>query len=210
MDTVPPFFRPEFEEAYRFVIDHYRVPNRRIALFLPCSVHKPYSDSPSHRRFDGVIDAVLPPSSVHRVVFGTCGVVPRELERMYPYATYRYMLGRCPDPAVHRSFLRIETARVAAYLEKTRDVYRYRVAYCLGEFRQAMAAASERTGIPVTLVPDERTIDACRDPTSRFPDGSLNTQVYLADLAAALALQRDLMEGEGFTPPAPSPCPQSP
>jgi archaeosine synthase len=182
----PPFFRPEFEEAFQFIIRDYIVRERDVGVFLPCSVHKPYSTSPSHRLFDSVIAAAISPERVHRVVFGTCGVVPRELERMYPYASYRYMLGRSPDPAVHRSFLRIEAFRVAAYLEKTRGTYRHRVAYCLGEFREAMKEASARTGVPVTLVPSDETIARCRDPTLMFPDGSLSTQEYLDEFGAVL------------------------
>lgn len=182
----PPFFRPEFEEAFQFIIRDYPVRERDVAVFLPCSVHKPYSTSPSHRLFDRVIAAAIPAERVHIVVFGTCGVVPRELERMYPYASYRYMLGRSPDPAVHRSFLRIETVRVAAYLEKTRGTYRHRVAYCLGEFREAMRAASARTGIPVTLVPSDVTIARSRDPDAKFPDGSLSMREYLEEFGAVL------------------------
>lgn len=185
----PPFFRPEFEEAFQFIIRDYAVSRRDVAIFLPCSVHKPYSTSPSHRLFDRVIAASISRERVHRVVFGTCGVVPRELERMYPYASYRYMLGRSPDPAIHRSFLRIEAVRIAAYLEKTRGTYGRRVAYCLGEFREAMKEASARTGVPVTLVPSDETIARCRDPTARFPDGSLSSAEYLEEFAAVL---RDL------------------
>lgn len=182
----PPFFKPEFEEAYQFILRHYQVPEREVAVFLPCSVKKPYSASPSHRLFDGVISRALPPERTHIVVFGTCGVVPRELELMYPYASYRYMLGRCPDPAVHRSFLRIETVRLEGYLKKTAGTYRHRVAYCLGEFREAMQAASARTGIPVICVPSDTTIAACRDPSARFPDGSLSRAEYLEEFAAVL------------------------
>ncbi|HDS62912.1 MAG TPA: tRNA-ribosyltransferase, partial [Methanofollis liminatans] len=152
----------------------------------PCSVQKPYSTSPSHRKFDEVIASAVPAGRAHVVVFGTCGVVPRELERMYPYASYRYNLGRCPDPIVHRSFLRIETVRIAGYLEKTQDLYRRRVAYCLGDFRAAMMGAVERTGIPVTIAPAEETIAACRDPSARFPDGSLSCPAYLLDFERAL------------------------
>lgn len=188
----PPFFRPEFEEAFRFVIRDYAVRPADMAVFLPCSVHKPYSASPSHRRFDGVIAAAVPAGTAHVVVFGTCGVVPRELELMYPYASYRYNLGRCTDPLVHRSFLRIEMFRIAAYLEKTRGVYRRRVAYCLGDFRTAMAGAAERTGIPLALAPFEETIAACRNPAARFPDGSLNCPAYLADFERALKEAADL------------------
>jgi archaeosine synthase len=186
-EVTPPFFRPEFEEAFRFIVGEYAVLPADLAVFLPCSVQKPYSTSPSHRKFDEVITSTVPAGRAHVVVFGTCGVVPRELERMYPYASYRYNLGRCPDPLVHRSFLRIETVRVAAYLEKTQDLYRRRVAYCLGDFRAAMTAAVERTGVPVTIAPAEETIAAWRDPSARFPDGSLSCPAYLADFERALS-----------------------
>lgn len=36
----PPFYRKEFEDAYRFIIDDYAVAPREIALFLPCAVRK--------------------------------------------------------------------------------------------------------------------------------------------------------------------------
>jgi len=182
----PPFFRPEFEEAFGFIIRDYAVRPSEMAVFLPCSVHKPYSTSPSHRKFDEVIASSVPAGTAHVVVFGTCGVVPRELELMYPYASYRYNLGRCTDPLVHRSFLRIETVRIAAYLEKTRDLYGRRVAYCLGDFRTAMTAALERTGVPITLAPTDETIAAWRNPAARFPDGSLSSPAYLADFEKAL------------------------
>lgn len=185
--VTPPFFRPEFEEAFSFIVGEYAVRPSDLAVFLPCSVQKPYSTSPSHKRFDRVIASAVPGGQAHVVVFGTCGVVPRELERMYPYASYRYNLGRCPDPIIHRSFLRIETPRIAAYLEKTEGLYRRRVAYCLGDFRAAMTAAVEQTGVQVTIAPAEETIAACRDPAARFPDGSLNSPAYLLDLERALS-----------------------
>src|SRR5512137_1242352 len=114
--TDPPFYLPEFEESYRYIIDEYEVSPREIAIFIPCAVRKPYSTSPSHQLIRMIISQVLAPSRYHIVVFGTCGIVPAELEEMYPYAHYRYMLGKCKDQKVLDDFLRIETARVAGYL----------------------------------------------------------------------------------------------
>ena len=44
------------------------------------------------------------------------------LETMYPYAHYKYMLGKVNDEKVKADFLSIETDRVAGYLAKTRYV----------------------------------------------------------------------------------------
>ena len=91
--TGPPFYLPEFEKSYRYIIDEYEVAPREIAIFMPCAVRKPYSASPSHQLIRSVISQVLSPEQYHLVIFGTCGIVPAELEEMYPYAHYHYMLG---------------------------------------------------------------------------------------------------------------------
>jgi archaeosine synthase len=95
--TDPPFYLPEFEKSYRYIIDEYEVVPREIAIFIPCSVRKPYSTSPSHQLIRMIISQVFKPSQYHIVIFGTCGIVPAELEEMYPYAHYKYMLGKCND-----------------------------------------------------------------------------------------------------------------
>lgn len=182
----PSFYHPAFEEAHRYIIDHYEVPLRDTCIFLPCSMTKPYSRSRSHAVFDAAIYGECAPSGVHLVVFGTCGVVPRELERMYPFAHYRYMLGRCTDPKVRQDFHRIERYRLSRYLEKTKGSYRRRIAFCLGGFRRAMAGAAADTGIEVQLLPSETLIAAHARPELRFPEGSLLYDAYLEELRKVL------------------------
>ncbi|MEI8332100.1 MAG: DUF5591 domain-containing protein, partial [Methanomicrobiales archaeon] len=130
--TDPPFYLPEFKKSYQYIIDEYEVAPKDIAIFIPCAVRKPYSASPSHQLIRMIISQVLEPSQYHIVIFGTCGIVPAELETMYPYAHYKYTLGKCHDEKVKEDFLRIETERVAGYLKKTRDVYKFRIAYSIG------------------------------------------------------------------------------
>ena len=62
--TDPPFYLPEFEQSYRYIIDEYEVAPREIAIFLPCAVRKPYSTSPSHQLIRMIISQVLDPSPV--------------------------------------------------------------------------------------------------------------------------------------------------
>jgi archaeosine synthase len=187
-DTIsgPSFYHPAFEAAHRYIIRHYVPPAREVCIFLPCSMKKPYSTSPSHMVFREVIGAVLPEEHYHTVVFGTCGVVPGELEGMYPFAHYRYMLGKSKSERVRRDFLAIETGRLEAYLTKTKPVYRTRLAYCLGSFREAMREASKRTGIDVALCPSEETIREQMRPGLRFGPGSLHMEAYLEDLRTRL------------------------
>ncbi len=182
----PPFYRKEFEDAYRFIINDYAVAPKAIGLFLPCAVRKPYSQSPSHRLFRQIIDAVLDPEDYHIAIFGTCGAVPAELECMYPYRSYRYVLGKAMDGRIRRDFHRIEVYRLKGYLEKTRYTYRRRLAYCIGPFRAAMAEASAATGIAVDLFPSDPVIKRLYDADRPFPEGSLSMPGYIDEFREGL------------------------
>lgn len=77
----PPFYLTPFEEAFRFIIDEYQIPQHEIGVFIPCAVRKPYSTSPSHRLFHKIFDSVYAAdTSYHVTIFGTCGTVPAELD----------------------------------------------------------------------------------------------------------------------------------
>ena len=75
-----------------YVANRYAAPdNKPIILLLPCSARKPYSDSKSHRRFGAVIESALSgmESRVAQVILTSpLGLVPRELERIYPAGQY--------------------------------------------------------------------------------------------------------------------------
>ncbi len=190
--TEPPFYHPAFEEAYRFIIDSYPLPARDLAIFIPCALRKPYSSSPSHRLFRKLIGDVFTEREYHLVIFGTCGTVPAELELMYPFAHYHYMLGKCTDPVVLADFLEIETYRLEGYLRRTRDLYMKRTAYCIGIFREAMIRACVRSGISLDLLlPTNPTIERMRDPDCPFPEGSLSMHEYMDEFREGLRSLKD-------------------
>lgn len=189
----PPFYLQEFEDAYRYIIEEYHIEPRTIGIFIPCAVRKPYSSSPSHRLFRKIFSEVFSDSEYHATIFGTCGTVPAELELMYPYAQYHYMLGKCSDMRIKNDFLKIETYRLKGYLEKTRETYDCRIAYCIGIFREAMVRASEETGIAVTLYPTVPTIERMYDDDCPFPEGSLSMQEYIDEFRGGLLQVRDLV-----------------
>ena len=194
--TGPPFYLPEFERSYRYIIDEYDVAPKEIAIFMPCAVRKPYSASPSHQLIRSVIDQVLEPHRYHLVIFGTCGIVPAELEEMYPYAHYQYMLGKCRDPNVLDDFLRIETGRVAGYLDKTRHLYRYRIAYCIGLFRKALIRGSEESGVPFDMVLPTRDMinKVIEEGDCVFEEGSLSMDEYLGEFCDRLITLRNTLD----------------
>jgi predicted RNA-binding protein len=186
--TGPPFYLEEFEQSYRYIIDEYEILPKDIAIFMPCAVRKPYSTSPSHQLIRMIISQVFDESLYHIVIFGTCGIVPAELETMYPFAHYKYMLGKCDDDTVKADFLKIETDRVAGYLEKTRHLYTYRIAYCIGLFREALIRGSEKSGVKIDLLlPTKDLINqVIEDEECRFQEGSLSMDRYLGEFCDAL------------------------
>jgi archaeosine synthase alpha-subunit len=186
--TGPPFYLKEFETSYRYIIDNYEVAPREIAIFLPCAVRKPYSASPSHQLIKMIISQVFDVSQYHIVIFGTCGIVPAELEEMYPFAHYKYMLGKCRDPEVLNDFLTIETGRVAGYLDKTRNTYHYRIGYCLGFFREALVRGSEKSGVPIDLILPTRDMinKIIEEEDCVFEEGSLSMGDYLGEFCDGL------------------------
>ncbi len=187
--TDPPFYLPEFERSYRYIIDEYEVESRDLAIFLPCAMRKPYSTSPSHRIMRKIIADVFNESQYHIVIFGTCGILPGELETMYPYAHYRYMLGKCQDEKIKSDFLEIETKRVAGYLTKTKNNYRYRLAYCIGLFRASLIEGSKLSGVPIDiLLPTKETIQEVVDSEEDclFQEGSLSMEEYLDEFYRGL------------------------
>lgn len=194
--TDPPFYLTEFEESYRYIIDVYEVEPRDIAIFIPCAVRKPYSTSPSHRIIRRIIDDVLEPELYHIVIFGTCGILPAELETMYPYAHYHYMLGKVKDPTIQEDFLRIETERVAGYLEKTKNTYKKRIAYCIGPFRKALIQGSLRAQVPIDIImPGQDVIDRIMELDCPFQEGSLNMEEYLEEFHKGLVqIKNSLLE----------------
>ncbi|MGZ4848769.1 MAG: DUF5591 domain-containing protein [Halobacteriota archaeon] len=180
------FSHPDMVRANEFVLHEYTPPLRNVCVFVPCAKVKPYHTSPSHRNYDKVIFSVLAPEEVHIVTFGTCGITPRELDTEYPFAHYDFVLGNCNILSVKKRFVELESMRLYRYLEKTRNTYKHRIAYCTGDFRQAMQNACKKTELDVTIMPRAETLERCRVRGRKFEYGSLSNVHYLADLRAAL------------------------
>lgn len=83
-------WRPDIERFRRRIIERYIPPKSpEILLLLPCSAKKPYSYSRTHRRFREVIRKTGLGSAVHEVIITSpLGIVPRELELIYPAQQY--------------------------------------------------------------------------------------------------------------------------
>lgn len=82
--------RPEMVRFRTRLMERYRPPaSKCVLLLVPCSKTKPYRRSRSHRRFYGALEGLRALERVHFVsVSSPVGLVPRELEDVYPARNY--------------------------------------------------------------------------------------------------------------------------
>jgi archaeosine synthase len=76
--------RAEVRRFAERLLSRYQPPRATVAVLLPCSAKKPYSVSQSHRRFRQAIAG----RAHELVITSPLGLVPRELECVYPAMHY--------------------------------------------------------------------------------------------------------------------------
>jgi archaeosine synthase alpha-subunit len=112
--------RPEMVRFRQRLLERYRPPaSKSVLLLVPCSKTKPYRRSRSHRRFAGALEGLSGLERVHFVsVSSPIGLVPRELEDVYPARHY--------DIPVTGDWTETERAAVRTSLDHLLDTGRYR------------------------------------------------------------------------------------
>lgn len=124
-------------EVTRFaerVLQRYKAPKSDVLLLLPCSARKPYSTSRSHRFFAEAVGSHR--RYLHELILTSpLALVPRELEEVYPAASY--------DVPVTGHWDREERAWLLdcleAYLKRNR--YSRIVAHLEGELEEAVRSS---------------------------------------------------------------------
>jgi len=159
--------RPDLhgEPARRFcayVVEKYQPPRGKDLLaVLQCSVRRPFSSSPSHASMRRAISAAtgFDPARdfercpVHAVVLASyVGPVPYELETVYP-ANVRADGVKRMGPAEYDRARPLLVERLAAYLEAHGQQYRGAAAFAESRYGEIVAAAAERSGCEVVLLP---------------------------------------------------------
>jgi archaeosine synthase len=131
--------RPEVKRFAERVINRYAPPQTEVAVLLPCSAKKPYSLSQSHARFQSAIQ--------HRahelIITSPLGLVPRELERIYPAAHY--------DVPVTGYWDREERAFVTDVLTRyfKKNPYRRVIAHLDGDTLEIVRDVADACGFPL-------------------------------------------------------------
>ncbi len=160
--------RAEVRRFAERVVTRYIPPKTDVAVLLPCSARKPYSLSQSHRRFQMAIGG----RAHELIVTSPLGLVPRELETVYPAMHY--------DVPVTGYWDAEECAFIADILTRYFQTHQYRrvIAHLEGGALKVAQMAADACGITLEYSCTEH-------PTS---DQALNA------LDAALAGERKMKD----------------
>ncbi|MBS7287897.1 MAG: DUF5591 domain-containing protein [Candidatus Freyarchaeota archaeon] len=136
------YYKPSIERFRTRVATRYTPPKSVAAvLLLPCSARKPYSSSHSHRLFRKVVVEAGVKGVCEGIVTSPLGLVPRELEEVYPAAHYDIPVTGEWD----QEEIKIAAECVANYLNKFPDDCPV-IAHLNGGYLQACKKASEISG----------------------------------------------------------------
>lgn len=124
------------------VKSRYQIPDAEILLLLPCSARKPYSMSNSHQMFDRAIGKYK--RALNEVIITSpLGIVPRELELVYPAAHY--------DTPVTGHWDLEERSWVGGCLENYLKAHEYKHIICHvdGAYRDICMSAADELDIEI-------------------------------------------------------------
>lgn len=164
-NTMESLKRTEVKRFASRVLERYEPPARKILLILPCSARKPYSTSPSHTRF---IDAIAGyRGQIHELILTSpLGVVPRELEAVYPAAFYDIPVTGYWD-AEEREWV---SSCLRAYIERKMKNYEVVVAHLSGAYSEICASVAEDTGIEIAYTCEEDEGTTSKEALNRLKE----------------------------------------
>ena len=145
-NTMESLKRVEVKRFAHRVLERYEPPKRKILLILPCSAKKPYSKSPSHAKFIEAIENYR--GHIHELILTSpLGVVPRELEMVYPAAFYDIPVTGYWD-AEEREWV---SSCLRAYLKNNLRNYELIVAHLSGAYKEICGSVATDLGIEVVF-----------------------------------------------------------
>ncbi|RXE55233.1 pseudouridine synthase [Methanoculleus taiwanensis] len=152
--------RPEVRRYAERVIERFIPTRTDVAVLLPCSARKPYCLSQSHKKFI----AAVANRGHELIVTSPLGLVPRELERVYPAGHY--------DVPVTGYWDREECAFIADILARylAKHAYRRVIAHLEGGALTVAEMAAETLGIELEVTCSDRPTSA---PSLRALDAAL-------------------------------------
>jgi archaeosine synthase len=197
------YHRPEIERFRKRISERYTpISGIRTVVILPCSAKKPYSLSQSHKRFREVIRRVGKGLIQEVILSSPLGLVPRELEQVYPAAHYDIPVTGDWD----REEIEIASASLSKYFEKL-DKETVLIAHLDGGYREACLKASNMSGKEVIFteisgnVAGEKSLSSLKRILEEYADLSGTREISNIDsLRKIVDYQFGIGAGEKLIP----------
>ena len=147
------YTRPEIVRFRHKISEHFHFPPRKSwIILLPCSAHKPYSDSPSHAKFLSAMSRGFKhwrDQFSEFIITSPIGVIPRQLERCFPAAHYNVPVTGYWD----EQELSFSASMLEAIINKAVHgglQIKGIIAHLDGGYRKACELAEKSLAIPIT------------------------------------------------------------
>ncbi|HUV02958.1 MAG TPA: archaeosine synthase subunit alpha [Desulfobacteria bacterium] len=164
-NTMESLKRIEVKRFASRVQERYEPPDRQVLLILPCSARKPYSRSPSHKKFGEAVDRYS--GLIHEVILTSpLGVVPRELEAVYPAAFYDIPVTGYWD-AEERAWV---SSCLRAYFERNGKNYERIVAHLSGAYKELFSGVADELELDVVYTCDNGEDVTSKEALARLKD----------------------------------------
>ena len=140
-----------FLKGFRKLLAEY-TPGRdyELCLIVPCSYGKPYHQSYIHYLIRSAIKEYLMVGLIHEVIVTNAGVVPREIDEMWPYIAYDW------NPAyetkeIKECYIKILSCRLLEYFKRNLKHYHKLAAFLRwnSDSWKAVELASKDLGIEI-------------------------------------------------------------
>ena len=119
------FFNEHVRKFYDYVLDSWRPPSKKIALYMGCSWHKPFSHSFMHLKVIRMLEKHNLADNVQQFIISEpLTICPRELETRFPAANYDF-----PPERLGEKGRAIFIERLRKFIEKYKDFYSFHVGF---------------------------------------------------------------------------------
>lgn len=136
---------PHFEEWFKYIINVYEPPHSKICIFIPCSVIKPYYESPIHKVINKAL--VKYEEHIHKIVISNAGIIPYEFSNYYPFDSYDWN-PLYETEEIKNKYIELTSNRLINFFNKHSTKYITFISYFRPDAEEliALEVASQITG----------------------------------------------------------------
>jgi len=140
------FTHPAVKTFYKELIDTWQS-EKPIALFMACTMHKPYSNSMMHKKVQGLIKKHDYEESIQQYIIGEPLIaVPREWEKKYPAANYEF-----PPEEMTKKGRKIFVNRLKIFIKKISKMHDHFLIFTPNHHRQIILECADSFINPVII-----------------------------------------------------------